>query len=314
MSERSRQRQKDRERGQKRQFCFWNRLKSHYIRLSEESGRNPLAQDLRKFGLDSSFRFSWNQWPFATCFLMLLSWKIGWMLMGEGNLFFTLIAISLGGFLIALAALPVSDLPYFSFRYLVQLFAALLLTYCFTLMGYIGIPFGGIGQGVVVIAFGLSFIPATALVKYPAGWRANTVKIIVLPLMAGSIFICWREAKYTIPPRYLPSDEVTTVIFQNRTARISLAGKEKEQLLHSLRWMFPVYTDVLGAKPDPVKISSSPYKLHVKSDNGTAYSYDISMQAPEVWVRVENNYYQSRRLYPVIQQLIESARREEDKS
>jgi len=131
-------------------------------------------------------------------------------------------------------------------------------------------PGGGIGIGFIVVAFGLGFIPVILLKRFPAGWRAAVIKIVVIVFVVGMITVFWREAARTIPQRFFTVQDISAIEFSHSGQYIPIPKDLQQRLLHGMRWLIPAYPDN-GNKTEscknrrfPVQIADYPEKRRIK--------------------------------------------------
>jgi len=110
MSRQSRARQRARNNG----GSWWQHIRSWYHRTSQEADDSQIARDLKKIGLDTPARCSWNQWPFALYWIAILAWQIFWCFSGKEHILPMLFAIAGSGILLGIIAMSVPDMPIFS--------------------------------------------------------------------------------------------------------------------------------------------------------------------------------------------------------
>jgi membrane protein len=289
---------------------IWMHLKKYYQRLSNEADNSQIARDFRKIGLsiDLPTEYSLSQFPFVFCWLVVVVWQVSWSYWNDDfKLLPSLFSISVSGLLIGIAAIPIENLRHIRGCYSIQLVAAIFIAYCFTFLGYLGLPGGGIGQGLIVVAFGFSFIPATILKKYPTGWCANLTRSIILLSYLAIAFILYQEAARTIPLRFLTIKDIKSVTFISPKLEIPVTGKIRDSLLWEMRWMLPAYTDALGHKPNYQKIAKSGNKLIIIFKDGRKNIYllerDDSKSGNFVWIETNNMFFRSSRMIPILSKL-----------
>lgn len=312
MSKQSRARQRERNNG----GSWWQHIRSWYQRASLEADDSQIARDLKKIGLDTPARCSWNQWPFVLCWIAVSAWQMFWCFSGDGRILSMLCVIAVCGILLGIIAMQVPNMPIFSFRYWLQIFSGGLLAYGFSLLSYLGMPGGGIGVGFIVVAFGLGFIPVILLKKFPAGWCAAVIKIVVTVFVVGMITVFWCEAAWTIPQRFFIAQNISDIEFSHGGQYIPIPKNLQQRLLHGMRWLIPAYPDAMGANPNPTEIAASPFKLRIIRQNGKINIYQILIvkngKKHTVWFCAGNDFYSSTRLYSTIRELMKAAPKAEE--